>query len=150
MLCATVLSSVALCMVSLPPGTFNPVPYISNPSKSSWSHYDLPSVGTTFFCQVIFAGFIGLDLSRGLSLNVARVFSVQNQCTIANYMIPVEHLNQYMHIPSEADLVIEDNRPPTNWPAVGKVEVQDLQMLVLCGISCTFQGGHQICIVGVC
>ncbi|KAI4324976.1 hypothetical protein MLD38_030415 [Melastoma candidum] len=124
MLSATVLSSAALCMVSLPPGTFSP-------------------------------GFIGLALSYGLSLNVSLVFSIQNQCTIANYIISVERLNQYMHIPSEADLVIEDNRPPTNWPAVGKVEIQDLQIryrpdtpLVLRGISCTFQGGHKIGIVG--
>ena len=33
-----------------------------------------------------------------------------------------------MLIPSEAPEVIEGNRPTTNWPAVGKVEIQDLQV----------------------
>uniref|UniRef100_A0A5B6Z7L2 ABC-type xenobiotic transporter n=2 Tax=Davidia involucrata TaxID=16924 RepID=A0A5B6Z7L2_DAVIN len=123
-LSALVLSSSALCMVLLPPGTFS-------------------------------SGFIGMALSYGLSLNMSLVFSIQNQCTLANYIISVERLNQYMHIPSEAPEVIEENRPPVNWPAVGKVEIQDLQIkyrpdapLVLRGISCTFEGGHRIGIVG--
>ncbi|XWS61274.1 hypothetical protein CRYUN_Cryun07bG0112200 [Craigia yunnanensis] len=123
-LSATVLSSAALCMVLLPPGTFS-------------------------------SGFIGMALSYGLSLNMSLVFSIQNQCTIANYIISVERLNQYMYIPSEAPEVIEENRPPSNWPAVGKVDICDLQIryrpdapLVLRGISCTFQGGHRIGIVG--
>ncbi|KAG5512910.1 hypothetical protein RHGRI_038733 [Rhododendron griersonianum] len=123
-LSASVLSSSALCMVLLPPGTFS-------------------------------SGFIGMALSYGLSLNMSLVFSIQNQCTLANQIISVERLNQYMHIPSEAPEVIEENRPPVNWPSEGKVEIQDLQIryrpdapLVLRGISCTFGGGHKIGIVG--
>ncbi|CAM8900537.1 unnamed protein product [Rhodiola kirilowii] len=121
---AIVLASSALCMVLLPSGTFG-------------------------------AGFIGMALSYGLSLNISLVMSLQNQCTLANYIISVERLNQYMHIPSEAPEVIEENRPPANWPAVGKVEIIDLKIryrpqtpLVLRGISCTFEGGHKIGIVG--
>ncbi|XP_050223926.1 ABC transporter C family member 10-like [Mercurialis annua] len=123
-LSAIVLASATLCMVSLPPGTFSP-------------------------------GLVGMALSYGLSLNVFLVSSIQTQCTIANYIISVERLNQYMHIPSEAPEVIEDNRSPPYWPTVGKVEICDLQIryrsdapLVLRGISCTFQGGHKIGIVG--
>ncbi|GAB4858399.1 Multidrug resistance-associated protein 7 [Ancistrocladus abbreviatus] len=124
MLSATVLSAAALCMVLLPPGTFS-------------------------------SGFIGMALSYGLSLNMSLVFSIQNLCMLANYIISVERLNQHMHIPSEAPEVIEENRPPQNWPSVGKVDIQDLQIryradapLVLRGITCTFQGGHKIGIVG--
>ncbi|CAK7324073.1 unnamed protein product [Dovyalis caffra] len=122
-LSATVLASAALCMVLLPPGSFS-------------------------------SGFIGMALSYGLSLNMSLVFSIQNQCTLANYIISVERLNQYTHVPSEAPEVIEDNRPPSNWPLVGKVDICDLQIryrpdaLVLRGISCTFEGGHKIGIVG--
>ncbi|KAI8540439.1 hypothetical protein RHMOL_Rhmol09G0264400 [Rhododendron molle] len=123
-LSAVVLSSSALCMVLLRPGTFS-------------------------------SGFIGMALSYGLSLNVSLVNSIRNQCTIANQIISVERLNQYMHIPSEAPEVIEENRPPFNWPTEGKVEIQDLQIryradapLVLRGISCTFEGGNKIGIVG--
>lgn len=121
---AIVLASSALCMVLLPPGTFS-------------------------------SGFIGMALSYGLSLNMSLVFSIQNQCTLANYIISVERLNQYMHIPSEAPEIVKENRPPVNWPTRGKVEIQDLQIryredspLVLRGISCTFEGGHKIGIVG--
>nr|POE96161.1 abc transporter c family member 10 [Quercus suber] len=124
LLCAIVLASAALCMVLLPHQTFSP-------------------------------GFIGMALAYGLSLNMMVVRSIQKQSTIADNIICVERLNQYMHIPSEAPEVIEENRPTTNWPVVGKVEIQDLQVryrpnapLVLCGISCTFEGGHKIGIVG--
>ena len=74
------------------------------------------------------AGFIGMALSYGLSLNMMLVRSIQKQCTIANNIISVERLNQYMHIPSEAPEIIEGNCPTTNWPDVGKVEIQDLQV----------------------
>ncbi|KAK1409107.1 hypothetical protein QVD17_35632 [Tagetes erecta] len=121
---ATVLSAAGLCMVLLPPGTFS-------------------------------SGFIGMAMSYGLSLNMSLVMSIQNQCTLVNYIISVERVNQYMNLPSEAPLVIEDSRPPANWPNTGKVEIQNLQIryrpetpLVLRGVTCTFQGGHKIGIVG--
>ncbi|KAM3729895.1 hypothetical protein ACB098_12G045500 [Castanea mollissima] len=124
MVSSTVFASAALCMVLLPPRTFS-------------------------------SGFIGMALSYGLSLNMTFVRLVQKQCSLENNIICVERLSQYMHIPSEAPEVIEGNRPTANWPAVGKVEIQDLQVryrpnapLVLCGISCTFEGGHKIGIVG--
>lgn len=123
-LSATVLCSSALSMVLLPKGSFNP-------------------------------GFVGMALSYGLSLNMSLVFSIQNQCTLANFIVSVERIKQYMHIPSEAPAVIEDLRPPDNWPSHGKVELQDLKIryrsnspLVLRGITCTFEGGQKIGIVG--
>lgn len=69
-----------------------------------------------------------MALSYGFSLNMSLVFSIQNQCTLANYIISVERLNQYMHISSEAPEVVEGNRPPPNWPSVGRVELQDLKV----------------------
>ncbi|XP_073119135.1 ABC transporter C family member 10-like [Henckelia pumila] len=123
-LSAVVLSFAGLCMVLLPSGTFSP-------------------------------GFIGMALTYGLSLNVSLVFSMNSQCTLSNYIVSVERLDQYMHIPSEAPEVMEENRPPVNWPMEGKVEIQNLKIryrpetpLVLHGISCTFEGGHKIGIVG--
>ena len=72
-----------------------------------------------------------MALSYGLSLNVSLVFSIQNQCNLANHIISVERLNQYMHLSSEAPEIIEENRPPTNWPSVGKVEIIDLKVLYM-------------------
>lgn len=69
-----------------------------------------------------------MALSYGLSLNMSLVFSINNQCMLSNYIISVERLDQYMHIPSEAREVIEESRPPTTWPSEGRVEIQDLQV----------------------
>ncbi|OVA05092.1 ABC transporter [Macleaya cordata] len=105
--------------------------------------------------QTLGSGYIGMALSYGLSLNLFLVFSVQNQCALANHIVSVERLNQYMHIPSEAPEVIEGNRPKSDWPTIGEVQIHDLKIryrpnapLVLRGISCTLEGGHKIGIVG--
>ncbi|KAI8006483.1 ABC transporter C family member 10 [Camellia lanceoleosa] len=91
-----------------------------------------PHQHSAWFCfllelSALVGGFVGMALSYGLSLNMSLVFSIQNQRTLANLIISVKRLNQYMHIPSEAPEVIEANRPPANWPIVGKVEIQDLK-----------------------
>lgn len=72
-----------------------------------------------------------MALSYGLSLNMSLVFSINNQCMLANYIVSVERLDQYMHIPSEAPEVIEQNCPPVDWPTEGKVEIQNLQVKFL-------------------
>eukprot|EP01018_Ginkgo_biloba_P035485 Gb_20972 [translate_table: standard] len=46
------------------------------------------------------------------------------------------------HILCEAPTVIEDSRPPTEWPSYGEVKLQNLK-----GITCTFKGGLKIGIV---
>ncbi|KAM0892637.1 hypothetical protein ACQ4PT_025627 [Festuca glaucescens] len=121
---AAVLSVSAFLMVLLPPGTFIP-------------------------------GFVGMALSYGLSLNMSFVSSIRKQCNFANQIISVERVNQYMDIQSEAPEFIEENRPAPDWPQVGSVELIDLKIryrkdapLVLHGISCKFEGGDKIGIVG--
>ena len=68
-----------------------------------------------------------MALSYALSLNLYLASSVQTQCMLENSIVSVERLEQYMHIPSEAPEVIESNRPPPNWPYIGKVDIQDLR-----------------------
>ncbi|XP_021757602.1 ABC transporter C family member 10-like [Chenopodium quinoa] len=101
------------------------------------------------------SGFIGMALSYGLSLNIYLVSSVQNQCMLANMIVSAERLEQYMHIPEEACEIIQENRPPPNWPDVGKIEFCELKVkyrpngpLVLQGINCIFEGDSKIGIVG--
>uniref|UniRef100_A0A803M011 ABC-type xenobiotic transporter n=1 Tax=Chenopodium quinoa TaxID=63459 RepID=A0A803M011_CHEQI len=137
-LTATVLAVAALCMVSLPPGTLSSGAFLQGNAKKTKN-----------------AGFIGMALSYGLTLNMSMVFLIEKQCILSNDIISVERLDQYMDIPSEAPEVIKDSRPPQNWPLVGKVEICNLQLryrpdtpLVLKGISCTFEGGNKIGIVG--
>ncbi|XP_021839998.2 ABC transporter C family member 10 [Spinacia oleracea] len=144
----------------------NASPFFHNFAANEWLIQRLETLSATVLaaaalCMVLLptgtfsSGFIGMALSYGLSLNISLVFSIQNQCTLANYIICVERLDQYMHIPSEAPEVIEHSRPPKNWPSVGKVEICNLKIryrpdtpLVLKGISCIFEGCDKIGIVG--
>ncbi|CAH9110235.1 unnamed protein product, partial [Cuscuta europaea] len=144
----------------------NASPFFHNFAANEWLIQRLEVISATVLassalCMVLLppgtfsSGLIGMALSYGLSLNMSLVFSIQNQCTIANYIISVERLKQYMHVPSEAPEIIEKIRPPINWPTKGRVEIQNLQIrygegspLVLQGISCTFEGKHKIGIVG--
>ncbi|XP_073525725.1 uncharacterized protein [Phyllobates terribilis] len=101
------------------------------------------------------AGYIGLALSYGISLDLTLMYTIQSQNILSNMMVSVERLGQYMNIPSEAPQVIEQNRPSHTWPHEGKVEICNLKVryqrnspLVLMGISCVFEGGNKIGIVG--
>jgi hypothetical protein len=73
-------------------------------------------------------GFVGMALSYGLSLNTSFVFSIQNQCKLANQIISVERVRQYMDIKSEAAEVVGENRPAPDWPKDGSVELTDLKV----------------------
>ncbi|KAK2664213.1 hypothetical protein Ddye_002787 [Dipteronia dyeriana] len=101
------------------------------------------------------SGFIGMALSYGLSLNIFLISAIQLHCSAANYIVSVERLEQYMHIPNEAKTITEGRQPADNWPATGKVEINNLKVryrpdapLVLRGISCVIEGGHKVGIVG--
>ncbi|RCV32954.1 hypothetical protein SETIT_7G044400v2 [Setaria italica] len=129
---AVIVSFCVFAMALLPPGTFSP-------------------------------GFVGMALSYALSLNVSIVFSIQNQCSLANQIVSVERVNQFMEIQSEAAEVVEEHQPAQDWPQVGRVDLRDLKDIkikflhiryrqdapfVLHGITCTFEGGDKIGIVG--
>ncbi|MCD7446346.1 hypothetical protein HAX54_005953 [Datura stramonium] len=101
------------------------------------------------------SGLTGMAFSYGLSLNAALVWCAQRICTIANSIISIERLEQYMRIPSEESEIVQINHPLPDWPSQGKVEIRDLKVryrtnapLVLQGISCTFEGGQKIGVVG--
>ncbi|KAJ8554348.1 hypothetical protein K7X08_025026 [Anisodus acutangulus] len=99
----------------------NNSPFFHNFAANEWLIQRLETISaTSALCMVLLpsgtfsSGFIGMALSYGLSLNMSLVFSFNNQCTLANYIIYVERLNQYMHIPSEAPEIVNENRPPVN------------------------------------
>jgi hypothetical protein len=75
------------------------------------------------------AGFAGLSLVYGLTLSGTLVFFIQYVCQLANDIVSVERICQYMDIPSEAPAIIKDHRPPTNWPLEGKIDLQNLQVI---------------------
>ncbi|XP_059662412.1 ABC transporter C family member 3-like [Cornus florida] len=97
----------------------------------------------------------GLAVTYGLNLNVLQTWVIWNLCNMENKIISVERILQYTSIPSEPPLVIEASRPDRNWPSLGAVDIQDLQVryaphlpIVLRGLTCTFHGGMKTGIVG--
>mgnify|MGYP000978251559 CR=1 FL=1 len=70
-----------------------------------------------------------MALSYGLSLNTSFVSFTQSQCNLGNQIISVERVNQYMDIQSEAAEVVEENRPLSDWPQNGNVEIRHLKVI---------------------
>ncbi|XP_050231387.1 ABC transporter C family member 8 isoform X2 [Mercurialis annua] len=100
-------------------------------------------------------GLVGLSLSYALSLTSNTVFMSRWYCNLANYIISVERIKQFMHIPPEPPAILENSRPPSSWPFQGRIELQELKIryrpnapLVLKGISCVFDEGTRVGVVG--
>ncbi|KAI3737687.1 hypothetical protein L2E82_27699 [Cichorium intybus] len=101
------------------------------------------------------SGFVGLSLSYALTLTGTQVFLTRSYCNLANYIISVERIKQFMYIPSEPPAIVENNSPPLSWPSKGNIDFQDLKLryrpnapLVLKGITCTFKERTKVGIVG--
>lgn len=71
-------------------------------------------------------GLVGLSLSYALSLTGTQIFLTRWYCYLSNYLISVERIKQFMHIPQEPPAIVEDKRPPSSWPSKGRIELQDL------------------------
>lgn len=87
--------------------------------------------------QISFAGLVGLSLSYALSLTGTQVFMSRWYCYLANYIISVERIKQFMHLPPEPPAIVEDKRPPSSWPFKGRIELQELQVCYLMNVMVT-------------
>ncbi|KAL6842312.1 hypothetical protein ACP4OV_027960 [Aristida adscensionis] len=112
-------------------------------SSSAFAFTILP-LGTYSSAQNNCNSVVGMVLSYGLSLNMFTflytkpVFSCKSNNLCRN-------LSQYIHIVSEERDIIEDNQLPDDWPSV---KYNQDAPPVLQRITCTFQGGDKIGIVG--
>ncbi|XP_043693690.1 ABC transporter C family member 3-like isoform X1 [Telopea speciosissima] len=102
---------------------------------------------------VLSPGVMGLAVTYGLNFSMHGIIWDLNR--LEAKIISVERILQYICIPSEPPLLVEENRPNREWPSQGKVDIVDLQLryaphlpLVLPGLTCTFPGGMKIGIVG--
>ncbi|XP_015866661.3 ABC transporter C family member 8-like [Ziziphus jujuba] len=100
-------------------------------------------------------GLVGLSLSYALSLTGTQIFLSRWYCNLSNYIISVERIKQFMHIPPEPPAIIEGKRPPSSWPTKGRIDLHSLEIkyrpnapLVLKGITCTFKEGTRVGVVG--
>ncbi|XP_038906745.1 ABC transporter C family member 9-like isoform X2 [Benincasa hispida] len=69
----------------------------------------------------------GLAVSYGINLNWLQALVIWSLCSAQKKIISVERILQYSKIKSEAPLVIEDSRPPSNWPQEGSITFKNLQ-----------------------
>ncbi|KAI9109436.1 hypothetical protein K1719_019490 [Acacia pycnantha] len=100
-------------------------------------------------------GLAGLSLSYALSLTGCQIFMSRWLCNLSNYIISVERINQFIHLPEEPPAIVENRKPPLSWPSKGRIELQNLEIryrpnapLVLKEITCTFKEGSRVGIVG--
>ncbi|CBI35971.3 unnamed protein product, partial [Vitis vinifera] len=100
-------------------------------------------------------GLVGLSLSYALALTGTQVMLSRWYCNLSNYMVSVERIKQFMHIPSEPPAIVDGKRPPSSWPSKGRIELQNLKIkyrpnspLVLKGITCIFKEGTRVGVVG--
>lgn len=141
-------------------------PWFHNVSAMEWLSFRL-NVSSNFvfaFSLILLVslpeGFInpsiaGLAVTYGLSLNSQLASIIWNICNAENKMISVERILQYSRIKSEAPLLIEECRPPSNWPERGKICFKNLQVRyaehlpsVLKHITCTIPGRKKVGVVG--
>ncbi|KDO65314.1 hypothetical protein CISIN_1g000481mg [Citrus sinensis] len=73
-------------------------------------------------------GLVGLSLSYAFTLTGTQVFLSRWYCYLANYIISVERIKQFMHIPPEPPAIVEDKRPPSSWPFKGRIELRQLKV----------------------
>ncbi|GAV90046.1 ABC_tran domain-containing protein/ABC_membrane domain-containing protein [Cephalotus follicularis] len=141
-------------------------PWFHNVSAMEWLSFRLNLLSNFVFAfslvllvtlpeGIISPSIAGLAVTYGINLNVLQASVIWNICNAENKMISVERILQYSNLVSEAPLVIEESRPPTNWPEVGTICFRNLQIRyaehlpsVLKNINCTFPGRKKVGVVG--
>ncbi|WJX92056.1 hypothetical protein P8452_73749 [Trifolium repens] len=99
-------------------------------------------------------GLVGLSLSYAFTLTGNQINWTRWFSNLSNYIISVERIKQFIHIPAEPPAIVDNNRPPSSWPSKGKIDLQGLEIryrpnapLVLKGITCTFKEGSRVGVV---
>ncbi|KAL8092113.1 hypothetical protein AgCh_034414 [Apium graveolens] len=108
-----------------------------------------------YFRKSIDPAIAGLAVTYGLTLNNNLSGVIWCLCHWETKMISVERILQYMTIPSEAPLIVQENRPDISWPSTGEIDIHNLQVqyaphlpIILQGVTCTFPAGMKTGIVG--
>ncbi|CAM1507870.1 Fc.00g047180.m01.CDS01 [Cosmosporella sp. VM-42] len=68
------------------------------------------------------SGAAGISLSYALGFTESVLWFVRLYAINEQNMNSMERIKEYLDVEQEADAIIEDNRPPTDWPGNGSVE----------------------------
>ncbi|RMJ22071.1 ATP-dependent bile acid permease [Aspergillus sp. HF37] len=101
------------------------------------------------------AGAAGLSLTYAVTFTENVLWFVRLYAEVQQNMNSVERVKEYLEVEQEAQGVIPDSRPPSNWPSQGAVEFVDYTTRyrpdlepVLKGISFAVRAGEKVGIVG--
>ena len=97
------------------------------------------------------AGLVGLSISYALDINHTLNRVLQYSCDLESSIVAVERVKEYSEIPTEAPAIVDDCRPPDDWPFEGRVQFnhystryrEDLDM-ALKDISIHIPGGTKV------
>eukprot|EP00271_Cylindrocystis_brebissonii_P007833 TRINITY_DN2165_c0_g1_i1.p1 TRINITY_DN2165_c0_g1~~TRINITY_DN2165_c0_g1_i1.p1 ORF type:complete len:1709 (-),score=349.89 TRINITY_DN2165_c0_g1_i1:1265-6391(-) len=105
--------------------------------------------------QAALAGSMGIILSYSLTITMLMTNVLRQASMAENSFNAVERVSQYADLEGEAPPVIEDRRPPKEWPAKGEVKFENVVMRyrddlppVLKGLSAHVNGGEKVGVVG--
>jgi len=100
------------------------------------------------------AGLIGLAISYALSVTGMLNWMVRGSTETETHLASVERIQHYSSIPVERPAILDDHRPPQEWPQKGSISFKNLTARyrpelepVLKGISFEVKAGQKI---GVC
>lgn len=102
------------------------------------------------------AGMFGAAMTFALSVSSCLNFGTRVLGEIEGVMVGLERIRDYtVSTPLEAMPILDNHRPPKNWPNKGGIEFDNLELrykpempLVLNGISCIIQPGDKVGVVG--
>ncbi|KAJ4837826.1 Multidrug resistance-associated protein 1 [Turnera subulata] len=105
--------------------------------------------------QQAFASTMGLLLSYALNITGLLTGVLRLASLAENSLNAVERIGTYVDLPSEAPLIIENNRPPPGWPSSGSIKFEDVVLRyrpelppVLHGLSFSIPPSDKVGIVG--
>ena len=99
----------------------------------------------------ISASLIGLSITYALDINQYLTDVLCDACDLETNSIAVERVKEYSEISTEAPAVIDDHRPPKDWPSKGHVRFEHYSTryrkgldLVLRDICVDIPGGTKV------
>jgi len=105
--------------------------------------------------STISAGIVGLAMSYALQITQSLNWIVRQTVEVETNIVSVERVLEYARLPSEAPDVIQNHRPPSNWPPQGAVHFKDFSTryregldLVLKDINLDIKPREKIGVVG--
>ncbi|KAJ3195479.1 hypothetical protein HK101_011982 [Irineochytrium annulatum] len=86
------------------------------------------ATGTCIVASNLGAAWAGLALTYAFQITNYLTWVIRSHAELDMSMNAVERVQEYSILEQEPPAIVEDNRPPTNWPHAGAVEVKNLSI----------------------